>query len=316
MNTGILLVNLGTPAAPTAAAVRRYLAEFLGDPRVVPLPRPLWLPLLHGVIAPLRAPRVARSYRSIWTAEGSPLAVHCRKLARSLARALDLPVAVAMRYGDPGVAEGIDALLEQGVEAVFLLPLYPQYSQATTASVFDRFVALLGERSCQPSFCFRSDYHAEPAYVEAVAARIRDFWQTHGRPQKLLMSFHGLPEKSRRQGDPYYDQCCTSAALIARALELRASEWQLVFQSRFGPARWLGPYCVEVLRQLPAQGIREVDVVCPGFAVDCLETLEEIARTNQAVFLEAGGERYRYIPALNDSPYHVEMLRALINCRI
>ncbi len=315
MKTGILLVNLGTPAAPTPGAVRRYLTEFLADPRVVPLPRPLWLPLLHGVIAPLRAPRVARSYRSIWTAEGSPLAVHCRKLARSLARALDLPVAVAMRYGDPGLAEGIDALLEQGVEAVFLLPLYPQYSQATTASVFDRFVALLGERSCQPSFCFRSDYHAEPAYVEAVAARIRDFWQTHGRPQKLLMSFHGLPEKSRRQGDPYYDQCCTSAALIARALALEETDWQLVFQSRFGPSRWLAPDCVEVLRQLPTQGVREVDVVCPGFAVDCLETLEEIARTNRAVFLEAGGERYRYIPALNDSPYHVEMLRALMNFR-
>ncbi|HEB77629.1 MAG TPA: ferrochelatase [Methylothermaceae bacterium] len=312
MKTGILLVNLGTPEAPAVGAVRRYLIEFLSDPRVVPLPRLLWLPLLHGVIAPVRAPRLARSYRAIWMAEGSPLAVYSQRLARSLGQLLDMPVTVAMRYGSPGLAEGIETLLWQRVERIQLLPLYPQYSRTTTASVFDQVCQFLARRPYQPSFCFRSDYHDEPAYIRAVAASIHDFWQTQGRPQKLLMSFHGLPEKSRRQGDPYYDQCRTSARLIAQALGLADNAWQLVFQSRFGFARWLEPHCLDVLKQLPGQGIREVDVVCPGFAVDCLETLEEIARTNREVFLEAGGRQYRYIPALNDSARHVEMLAALI----
>ncbi|BCX82185.1 protoporphyrin/coproporphyrin ferrochelatase [Methylomarinovum caldicuralii] len=312
MSRAVLLVNLGTPTAPTPRAVRRYLREFLGDRRVVPLPRALWLPLLYGVITPLRSPRVAKAYRGIWMAEGSPLAVYSRRLAESLAREAGLPVALAMRYGEPDMETAVKELLRQGVRKLTVIPLYPQYSQTTTASVFDRLAEILARLPAQPGFCFRSDYHDHPAYIEAVAGSIRDFWQRQGRPEKLLLSFHGLPEKSRRQGDPYYDQCVTSARLIAAALGLGADDWMLVFQSRFGPARWLGPYCVEVLKRLPQEGVWSVDVVCPGFAVDCLETLEEIAGTNREVFLQAGGRQYRYIPALNDSPRHLTLMRALV----
>ncbi|BCX89847.1 protoporphyrin/coproporphyrin ferrochelatase [Methylomarinovum tepidoasis] len=311
MSRAVLLVNLGTPAAPTPRAVRRYLREFLGDRRVVPLPRALWLPLLYGVIAPLRSPQVAKAYRGIWMAEGSPLAVYSRRLAESLAREAGLPVVLAMRYGESDMETAVKELLRQGVRKLTVIPLYPQYSQTTTASVFDRLTEILARLPVQPDFCFRSDYHDHPAYIEAVAGSIRDFWKRQGRPEKLLLSFHGLPEKSRRQGDPYYDQCVTSARLIAEALGLGTDDWMLVFQSRFGPARWLEPYCVEILQRLPQQGVRSVDVVCPGFAVDCLETLEEIAGTNREIFLQAGGGRYRYIPALNDSPRHLALMRTL-----
>lgn len=311
MSRAVLLLNLGTPTAPTPRAVRCYLREFLGDRRVVPLPRALWLPLLYGVITPLRSPRVAKAYRSIWMAEGSPLAVYSRRLAESLAREAGLPVALAMRYGEPDMETALKELLRQGVRKLTVIPLYPQYSQTTTASVFDRLTEILARLPVQPGFCFRSDYHDHPAYIEAVAGSIRDFWQHQGRPEKLLLSFHGLPEKSRRQGDPYYDQCVTSARLIAEALGLGADDWMLVFQSRFGPARWLEPYCVDVLKRLPQEGVRSVDVVCPGFAADCLETLEEIAGTNREIFLQAGGRQYRYIPALNDSPRHLALMRAL-----
>ena len=311
MSRGILLVNLGTPEAPAPGAVRRYLREFLGDPRVVPLPRVVWLPLLYTVISVVRAPKITRLYQRIWLDSGSPLAVYSQRLAEALSQETGLAVALGMRYGAPGLEAALAALRRQGVRHVTVLPLYPQYSQTTTASVFDRLMTILARLPYQPDFCFRSDYHDHPAYVGAVAGSVRDFWGRHGRPQKLLLSFHGLPERSRRQGDPYYDQCVTSARLIAEALELAPSQWQLVFQSRFGPSRWLGPYCVEVLKGLPAQGVRRVDVVCPGFAVDCLETLEEIAHTNREIFLQAGGERYRYIPALNDSPRHLALLRAL-----
>ncbi len=312
MSTGILLVNLGTPDKPTPRAVRRYLREFLSDPRVVPLPRILWLPFLYTVITPLRSHRVARAYHSIWMKEGSPLMVHTQRLAVALAAEAGCPVTVAMRYGRPSLEQGLVSLLDQGVGNIAVLPLYPQYSLTTTATVFDWLVGKLSRRLVIPSFCFRSDYHAEPAYIDAVAGSIESFWQAQGRAQKLLFSFHGLPQKSRAQGDPYYDQCVESTRLIAERLGLPQEAWQLVFQSRFGPAKWLKPYCIEVLQQLPNQGVDQVDVVCPGFAVDCLETLEEIAHTNREVFLAAGGRRYRYIPALNDSSSHVEMLKDML----
>ncbi|XSG86354.1 MAG: ferrochelatase [Methylohalobius sp. ZOD2] len=315
MKWGVLLVNLGTPDAPTPKAVRAYLREFLGDRRVVPLPRLLWLPFLYGVVSTLRSRRVAQSYRSIWMNEGSPLAVYSRRLADKW-DAQEGRVLLGMCYGRPDLASGLKALRAQGAEQIFILPLYPQYSRTTTAAVFDRINRILAGWPYLPGCYFLNDYHAEPAYIDAVAGKIDEFWRASGRPERLLMSFHGLPEKSRAQGDPYYDQCLTSADLIAEALNLRDSEWQVVFQSRFGPAKWLKPYCVEVLKTLPEEGIRAVDVVCPGFAVDCLETLEEIAVVNQEIFLQAGGEQYRYIPALNDDDEHVAMLARLIRDRL
>lgn len=311
MSLGILLVNLGTPKAPTPAAVRCYLREFLADRRVVQLPRAVWLPLLYAVVSTMRARRVARSYRSIWLEKGSPLLVYTQRLAQKLI-AQGWQVAVGMCYGQPDLATGLKSLQAQGVKQIFVLPLYPQYSKATTAAVFDRLNQVLSGWSYLPAYYFLNDYHAEPAYIEAIAAHIEAFWRKHGRPQRLLFSFHGLPEKSHAQGDPYYTQCLTSARLIAEVLKLAPSDWQVVFQSRFGPAEWLKPYCVEVLKSLPSEGIRQVDVVCPGFAVDCLETLEEIAVTNRQVFIQSGGERYRYIPALNDSDGHGTMLTSLV----
>lgn len=315
MKAGLLIVNLGTPEAPTAKALRRYLREFLGDRRVVPLPRILWIPLLYGVISILRAPRSAKAYQKIWMNQGSPLAVHTLQLADQL-RKQGWRVEAAMRYGQPAIAKGLEKLKDQGCETLFVLPLYPQYSITTTASVFDKVVELLGRWPQQPSFYFLSDYHDDPAYIAAIADQVKQFWQENGRPQRLLFSFHGLPEKSREQGDPYYDQCLNSARLIAQALNLAESDWQVVFQSRFGPARWLQPYCVDVLQALPEQGINQVDVLCPGFAVDCLETLEEIALTNREIFLAAGGKQYRYIPALNDESRQVKMLENLIQKRV
>ncbi len=311
MSLGLLLVNLGTPSDPTPAAVRRYLREFLGDRRVVPLPRALWLPVLYLVVSTVRARRVAKLYRSIWLEEGSPLLVYTQRLAQKL-RAQGWKVAVGMCYGQPDLATGLKALQAQGAKRIFVLPLYPQYSQATTAAVFDQLNRVLSGWPSLPTYCLLNDYHAEPAYIQAVASRIQAFWSEHGRPQRLLLSFHGLPEKSRAQGDPYYDQCLTSACLIAEALDLNAGDWQVVFQSRFGPANWLKPDCVEVLKSLPKEGVRAVDVVCPGFAVDCLETLEEIAIGGREVFLQSGGEQYRYIPALNDSDEQAEMLASIV----
>lgn len=311
MSLGILLVNLGTPQAPTPAAVRRYLREFLGDRRVVPLPRALWLPVLYAVVSTVRARRVASLYRSIWLEGGSPLLVYTQRLAQKLV-AQGWQVAVGMCYGQPDLATGLKALQAQGTKRIFVLPLYPQYSKTTTAAVFDRLSRVFSGWPYPPACCFLNDYHAEPAYIEAIAGRIHAFWREYGRPQRLLLSFHGLPEKSCAQGDPYYDQCLASARLIAEALKLAPSEWQVVFQSRFGPANWLKPYCVEVLKSLPREGIRAVDVACPGFAVDCLETLEEIAIANREVFIRSGGERYRYIPALNDSDEHAAMLTSLV----
>jgi len=312
LNTGILLVNLGTPDHPTPRAVRRYLREFLGDPRVVPLPRVLWLPLLYSVVVPLRSRRVARAYRRIWMEDGSPLGVYTGRLAQALEEETGVPVTVGMRYGRPSLRQGVDDLLRRNVDRIVVLPLYPQYSKTTTATVFDRLSAVLARLAVIPSLVFHSEYHSEPAYIDALAASIEAYWQRQGRSQKLLMSFHGLPDKSREQGDPYYHQCVATARLMATRLGLAEQQWQLVFQSRFGPAKWLKPYCVEVLQQLPGLGVEEVDMVCPGFPADYLETLEEIAVTNREVFLQAGGKRYRYIPALNDSPIHVKMLRRML----
>ena len=303
----LLLVNLGTPAAPTPRAVRRYLAEFLSDPRVVQLPRWLWKPLLHGVILPLRGARVARKYAVIWMDAGSPLAVHTRELAAAVQQRLpQLRVAHAMRYGQPALAATLATLREEGIHRVLVLPLYPQYSTTTTASVADALARVEGIQTQ-----LVNDYHLDAGWIAAVAASIRAHQQAHGRGEKLLFSFHGIPQRLVDDGDPYAAQCAASAAAIARALELRDDEFVLSYQSRFGREAWLQPDTHTTLQALAAAGVRRVDVVCPGFAVDCLETLEEIAMANAEAFSNAGGEALRYIPCLNAAPAHADALAAL-----
>lgn len=318
---GVLLVNLGTPDAPTPAAVRRYLREFLADPRVVEIPRVIWWFVLNLLIAPLRAPKSAHAYATVWTERGSPLMFHSSDLATAVQEHLERRagngtqylVRLGMRYGNPSVRSQLDALKTEGVEALVVLPLYPQYSAATAASTYDALWQVLRGWRHVPSHAFIADYYREPAYSDAVASSISRYWKSHGEaPGVLLFSFHGLPARSRALGDPYYDQCVASASAIAARLGLDDSRWRLVFQSRFGPMEWLKPYCVEVLAELPKQGVSAVDVVCPGFAVDCLETLEEIAVTNREIFLSAGGSQYRYIPALNSSPQHVAVIADLV----
>jgi len=307
----LVLVNLGTPAAPTAAAVRRYLSEFLMDRRVVQIPRPLWWPLLNGVILPRRGPVVARKYASIWMEEGSPLAAYTQRLANGVQAALpEWRVAMAMRYGEPALARTLDALVADGAREIVVLPLYPQYSTTTTASVED---VVAESRAKHPRVAFKlvPDYHRDPQWVEAIAASIRDHWARNGRAERLLFSFHGIPERLVRAGDPYAAQCEASAQAIAAALGIARDDILLTYQSRFGRERWLQPYTLPALQQLARDGVRDVDVVCPGFAVDCLETLEEIAMLNAEAFVAAGGERLRYVPCLNDGARHVAAIRSI-----
>ncbi len=287
----ILLVNLGTPAAPSAPAVRRYLAEFLADPRVVPLPRWLWLPVLHGVVLPLRARQSAHKYAQIWTPEGSPLAVHTARMAQRLAERTRLSVAYAMRYGEPSIASALARLAEPVV-----VPLYPQYAESTTGSVLD--VLPRGVKVAR-------GFHDHPAYIAALAASAQRHWDERGRGSMLVMSFHGLPK--RVAGD-YERACRASAALLARTLGLRDAEWRVTFQSRFGYARWLEPYTERTLVELARDGLRRVDVICPGFVADCLETLEEIGIRARAKFRAAGGESLELVPCLNDSPEWITAL--------
>ena len=318
MQTGVLLVNLGTPEAPTVRAVRRYLAEFLADPRVVDLPRWLWLPLLHGVVLRVRPRRVAALYRGVWTPEGAPLRALTGRLAARLGETLaaraggPVPVAVAMRYGRPALAEGLDALEAQGAERVVLLPLYPQAAGSTTGSAWDAVCAALGRRPTPPHLAFVAGYHDHPAYIEALAASVRAHWEAHGRGGRLLVSFHGLPMSQVAAGDRYPERCERTAVLLAERLGLRDHEWALAYQSRFGPARAHSASRRSVAGSSQRAGVRTADVICPGFAVDCLETLEEIAVQAAAAFRAAGGEALRYVPALNDSTAHAEALAAVL----
>ncbi len=314
---GVLVVNLGTPQAPNAASLRRYLAEFLADRRVIELPRALWLPLLYGVILPFRAPRSARAYRKVWTDAGSPLRVNSESITAGLAANLraagiDADVRMAMRYGAPSVADVLDRWHAEGLRRLLVLPLYPQYSATTTASVFDAVYAAVQRWRWQPELRLITDYFGEPAWVQAMAESVRAHWATHGRAQQLLFSFHGIPKRYLLAGDPYFCQCQASARRIAAALDLTPDEWLLSFQSRVGREEWLRPYTDETIKALPKQGVRELDVVCPGFAADCLETLEEIAMQNAELFIESGGETLRYIPALNDSAAHIDALATLV----
>lgn len=304
MNDGLLLVNLGTPSAPTAPAVRAYLAEFLSDPRVVGVPRLLWLPLLYGVILRLRPARSARKYAAVWTDAGSPLMVHTARQAAALAARASFPVAYAMRYGEPRIDAALARLRAQGCTRVRVLPLYPQFSGSTTGSVLDAIDAVQDGPAC----CVIESYHDHPAYIGALAAGVRRHWAVHGQPPELVMSFHGLPQRAVDLGDPYARQCRETAQALADKLGLGAHRWRLTFQSRFGPARWLQPYTEPTLVSLARGGVRRVDVVCPGFVSDCLETLEEIALGARDTFLAAGGETFHLIPCLNEAPEWIAAL--------
>lgn len=304
----LVLVNLGTPAAPTPSAVRRYLSQFLHDHRVVQLTRWLWCPLLHFVILPLRSPKVARKYAQIWMPGGSPLAAHTAALADAVARRLPgWRVAHAMRYGQPSVQAVFDGLRAEGVRKIRVLPLYPQYSTTTTASVADAVAAAANGLQVE----VLHDYHVDAGWAAAVAASIRAHWDAEGRGERLLLSFHGIPRRLVDGGDPYAAQCEASTRAIAQALGVPREDLLLTFQSRFGRERWLEPYTQPTLEALAREGVRRVDVACPGFAVDCLETLEEIAVENAVAFRGAGGEALRYIPCLNAEPAHAGALAAL-----
>ncbi|HEY7638459.1 MAG TPA: ferrochelatase [Steroidobacteraceae bacterium] len=312
---GALLVNLGTPDAPTPAAIRRFLAEFLWDPRVVEAPRWLWWLALHGVILRIRPSRSAHAYRQIWTPEGSPLLLHTRalvdKVRGALQRQLPAAVALGMSYGSPGIPEALEQLRRAGARRLVVLPLYPQYSGTTTASVFDRVTAQLQRWRWVPELRFIGNYHDDPAYIEAIAASIREHWRAHERGH-LLFSFHGVPQRYLLAGDPYHCQCLKTARLVTDALGLDAGAWSVSFQSQVGREEWLRPYTDATLLRMAREGQRRVSIVCPGFATDCLETLEEIAIRNRALFLANGGEFYDYIPALNASDAHAAFLADLI----
>ncbi|MBQ4855525.1 ferrochelatase [Rhodanobacter sp. B2A1Ga4] len=318
VQAGVLLVNLGTPTAPTAQAVRPYLAEFLGDPRVIDYPRWLWWLILHGVILRVRPKRSAHAYARIWDERGSPLRYGSEALAAALQAELDrqqpgtLRVALAMRYGEPSVAQTIEQLQRDGVRRLLVLPLYPQYSATSTGSVIDAVADAFKQLRWPPELRIINDYHDEPGHIDALAAGIERWWAAHGRGEKLLLSFHGIPERYVRLGDPYAEQCRRTAQLLRERLRLGEDEMVVSFQSRVGRERWLQPYTDATVRQLAADGVKRLDVACPGFAVDCLETLEEIAMQNRDFFIAAGGETLRYIPALNDSAEQVNSLAALV----
>jgi ferrochelatase len=315
---GILVCNLGTPDTPTPKAVRRYLAEFLSDPRVVELPRVLWLPILHGVILRVRPRRSAAAYAKIWSADGSPLLAITKRQGIAIATAMEerfpgsTEVVVGMRYGSPSIAAGLRQLRESNVQKILVLPLYPQYATATTASAMDAVSAELNRWRRVPSLRFIADYHADANYIEALATSVSTFWAANDRADHLLMSFHGTPRDTFLAGDPYHGHCQTTARLLSERLALEDGRWGLAFQSRVGPKDWLQPYTESALKQLAADGAKTVDVLCPGFAADCLETLEEIAIRYAEMFVAAGGERLRYIPALNDTEQHIDALVHLI----
>lgn len=302
--TAVLLVNLGTPEAPTAAAVRRYLAEFLSDPRVVEIPQILWWPILHGIVLRVRPAKSAAKYATVWTDEGSPLLSWTLKQAKLLGgylgeRGHAVTVRAAMRYGEPSIASAMDALRSEGTTRVLVLPMYPQYAAATTASTFDALGVWMRRARRQPEIRTVMQYHDDPAYIEALAASVKAHWAREGRGPMLVMSFHGLPARSLELGDPYHCQCHMTARLLAERLALKTDEYRVTFQSRFGKAAWLEPYTEPTLQALAAQGLQRVDVMCPGFTADCLETLEEIGVEARATFLAAGGQEFHAIACLN-----------------
>ena len=315
--TGVLLCNLGTPDEPTAAATRRYLAEFLSDPRVVEIPPAAWKPILHGVILRTRPAKSAAKYQQIWLPEGSPLMVWSRKQATMLRgylgeRGHDVSVRLAMRYGNPSIASQLNELKARGCTRILVVPLYPQYSGTTTASVIDAVGAWARGVRHVPELRFVNRFHDDPGYIRALTRVMHQHWQAHGRPDKLVMSFHGVPERTLTLGDPYHCECLKTARLLAERLALKDGEWVVSFQSRFGKAKWLEPATQTVLEQLGRAGTPRVDVVCPGFVADCLETLEEIAMEGRDAFKAAGGQEFHYVPCLNDNPTWLAALAEIV----
>ncbi|MEY3831717.1 MAG: hypothetical protein RJA82_664 [Pseudomonadota bacterium] len=319
--TGILVINLGTPEAPTRSAVRTYLKQFLSDPRVVEIPRLVWWLILHGIILPIRSGASAKKYASIWMQEGSPLLVYSKAQALGLQARFSTSnpsviVDLAMRYGKPSIAEVLEHFRQENVERLLLLPLYPQYSATTSASSFDEVFDVLKRWRNQPELRLVKHYHDSPPYIDALRQKIEEYWTQNGRPDfakgaKLVMSFHGLPKRNLMQGDPYHCECLKTGRLLGEALELEPNQYHVTFQSRFGRAEWLKPYTALTLEGLGKDSCPHIDIVCPGFPADCLETLEEIAMEGQEIFHEHGGGDYRYIPCLNDDPAFISALEQI-----
>lgn len=331
--SGVILVNLGTPESPTAASVRQFLREFLSDPRVIDAPRLPWRILLNTIILPLRSRKVARAYASIWTEQGSPLRKYSQGLAEGLCQSTKfdhqgivqntlenscsaVEITWAMTYGEPSIANRLEEMLSKGIDKILVLPLYPQFSSTTTGAVYDRLQSINKTRRNIPDIRCVHDYHDQPLFIEALASSVTEHWHVAGRKQKLLMSFHGLPESYVDKGDPYIDQCKKTASLLARQLELNVDEWAYSFQSRFGPTSWVKPYTDETLVGWAQDGVNNVDVICPSFATDCLETLEEIGQQYHALFRQSGGDELVLIPCLNDSSSHIKLMEELINTNI
>ena len=315
---GVLLTNLGTPTAPTRAALKKYLGEFLLDPRVIEAPRLLWWLILNGIILQVRPQKSARGYREIWTDEGSPLLNTARQQLEALRARLqgddttEIQLELGMRYGSPSIRTALESLRRNNVQKLLVFPLYPQYSAATTASTFDALAAVLKTWRWLPELRMVRNYHDNPAYISALAESVRERWQAAGRPDKLLISFHGLPRHYFLAGDPYFCECHKTARLLSEQLELEQDSWEVSFQSRFGPREWLKPYTDKLLQKWGKAGVEHVQVICPGFSADCLETLEEIQVQNRHFFLSAGGRKFSYIPALNDTPAHIAALHGII----
>lgn len=309
---GVLLVNLGTPDEATAPAVKRFLSQFLHDQRVVDMTRWLWCPILHGVILPIRAPKVAKLYQSVWTDEGSPLMVYSKRQAEKLKQLMEIPVELGMTYGNPSLQTGVESLLSQGVEDVIVLPLYPQYSGTTTAAVSDGLTKAFKNIPVTPSFQFIRDYHDHPTYIKALAESVKRSWQEKGKGDYLLCSYHGIPKRYADNGDIYPQHCQRTTELLAKELGLTSEQIGMTYQSRFGREEWLQPYTDKTLEALPAKGIKKLDIMAPAFSVDCLETLEELSEECREIFIEHGGEAFTYIPCLNDEELHIETMADLI----
>ncbi|EKO3692796.1 ferrochelatase [Vibrio metschnikovii] len=312
---GVLLANLGTPDEPTPKAVKRFLSQFLHDHRVVDLTRWIWCPLLHGVILPLRSPRVAKLYQSVWMDEGSPLLVYSKRQQEKLQQRLDYPVELGMTYGNPSLLSGVQALRDQGVEKIIVLPLYPQYSATTTAAVFNGLAKAMKTQRVIPEIDFITDYHDHPLYIRALADKVRSSWSEKGQGDVLICSYHGIPKRYADNGDIYPQHCQQTTHLLAQELGLSDQQVMMTYQSQFGKEEWLQPYTDKTMQALPSQGMKKIDILCPAFSVDCLETLEEISEENKHLFLEAGGEAFNYIACLNDSDLHIEMMVDLIQAR-
>ncbi|EGQ8060128.1 ferrochelatase [Vibrio parahaemolyticus] len=313
---GVLLVNLGTPDEPTAPAVKRFLSQFLHDHRVVDMTRWLWCPILHGVILPMRSPKVAKLYESVWMEEGSPLMVYSKRQAKKLAQHLDMPVELGMTYGNPSLQSGFEALIAQGVEEVIVLPLYPQYSGTTTAAVSDGITKAFKQLPVMPAFSFIRDYHDHPMYIEALANSVRQYWEEHGKGDYLLCSYHGIPKRYADNGDIYPQHCEATTRLLGEVLGLSSDQIGMAYQSRFGREEWLQPYTDKTLETITSKGVKKIDIMTPAFSSDCLETLEEIAGENKEIFMEAGGEQFHYIPCLNDDDMHIDMMAELVRSKL